>query len=102
MNCVRSLMDRESRSKRRIEAFLHRQDGREMKAMVTNVSARGCELRPQERLAVDELVRIEVPRLGSVAATIRWTSDENAGAEFVPQSDIWEEVGDEPRGTSLR
>jgi hypothetical protein len=43
-------------------------------------------------LAVDELVRIEVPRLGSVAATIRWASNGKAGAEFIPQSDVWEEV----------
>ena len=94
MDSVRSTVDRESRSIRRIEAFLYRQDGREMKAMLTNVSKRGCEIRPQHLLAIDELVRIEVPRLGSFAATIRWMTDGRAGAEFIPQSDIWEEVSE--------
>ena len=75
---------RESRSKRRVEAFVHRQDGREIKALVTNISNRACELRPQELLSVDERIRIEIPRLGSIAAAIRWISDEHAGAEFLP------------------
>ena len=93
MTGVRSLKDRESRSTRRIEAYLYRQDGREMRALVTNVSKRGCQLRSREVLAVDELIRIEVPRIGSFAATIRWAADYDAGAEFVPQSDIWKETG---------
>jgi len=92
MTSIRSLKDRQSRSKRRIETFLHRQDGREIRALLTNVSNHGCQLQPQEWLAVDERVRIEVPRLGSIAATIRWMSDGHAGAEFVPQSDVWEEA----------
>ena len=92
MTSIRSLKDRQSRSTRRVETFLYRQDGREIRALLTNVSNHGCQLRPQEWLAVDERVRIEVPRLGSIAATIRWMSDGNAGAEFVPQSDVWEEA----------
>lgn len=91
MEILRLLSDRESRSTRRIEAFLCRQDGHEIRALVTNISRRGCQLKPQELLAVDELVRIEFPRVGSVAAKIRWMSDERAGAEFIPDSDVWEE-----------
>lgn len=92
MNYVRSLRDREGRSTRRVEAFLHRQDGREIRTLVTNISNRGCQLKPQGLLVVDELVRIEIPRVGSVAATIRWMSDGSAGAEFLPHSDVWEEI----------
>jgi hypothetical protein len=92
MKHVRSVRDRESRSTRRVEAFLQRQDGREIRALVTNISKRGCQLKPEEVLAVNELVRIDVPRLGSIAATILWMSNESAGAEFIPQSDVWEEV----------
>jgi hypothetical protein len=84
--------DRESRSTRRIEAFLQRPDGQEIRAILTNVSSRGCELKPQQILAVDELVRIEIPRAGSFAARIRWIDEGRAGAEFIPQSDVWEEV----------
>lgn len=71
MYCDRSFKDRESRSSQRVDVFLQRQDGREIRTLVTNISNRGCQLRPQELLMVDELVRIEVPRVGSVAATIR-------------------------------
>lgn len=92
MNSADLKVNRESRSRRRVDAFLHRQDGHEIRAMVINISNRGCQLRPQELVAVDELVRIEFPRIGSVAATIRWISNGNVGAEFIPQSDIWEEV----------
>ena len=92
MQGVASPRDRESRSTRRIEAFVHRQNGREIGAFVTNVSNCGCQLKPRESLEIDEFVRIEIPRVGSVAARIRWTSNGNSGAEFIPQSDIWEEV----------
>lgn len=90
--CARLVRDRESRSIRRVEAYLHRQDGREVRAFLTNVSNGGCQLRPREMPAIGETVRIEIPRLGSFAATIRWAADGYAGAEFVPQSDIWEET----------
>jgi hypothetical protein len=83
---------RESRSTRRIEAYLRRQDGRGMRAILTNISSRGCGLKAGQALAIDELVRIEVPRAGSVAATIRWTAEGEAGAEFLPESDVWEEA----------
>lgn len=83
---------RESRSTRRVEVFLRREDGREIRTLLTNVSARGCRLRPQEELAIDERLRIEIPRLGSVAAIVRWSLEGNAGAEFIAQSDVWEEV----------
>jgi hypothetical protein len=92
MKSVLSQTDRESRSARSVEVFLRRQDGREIKTLLTNVSERGCRLMPREALEVDELVRIEVPRVGSVAATVRWSLDGHAGAEFIPQSDVWEEV----------
>jgi PilZ domain-containing protein len=92
MKHVRSVRDRESRSTRRIEAFLQRQNGQEVWALVTNISNRGCQLKPAVVLAVDELVRINLPRVGSIAATIRWVLNESAGAEFIPHSDVWEEV----------
>jgi hypothetical protein len=91
MKDVASSSDRESRSLRNVEAFLHRQDGQETKAVVVNISARGCKLSTGELLAVDELVRLEVPRLGSVVAAIRWVSRGSAGAEFIPHSEMWED-----------
>ena len=84
--------DRESRFRRRLQLFVYRQDGREIKTRLINISGRGCQLAPAEPLSVDEQVRIEIPRLGSIAATIRWSAEGKAGAEFVPQSDVWEET----------
>ena len=93
MQSVRSKRQRESRSTRSVEVFLRRQDGREIRTLLTNISTRGCRLLPREALAINELIRIEIPRLGSVAALIRWSLDGYAGAEFIPQSDVWEEIG---------
>lgn len=86
---------RESRSTRRIEAFLHSPRGQEIRAIVTNISNRGCRLKAKGPLSIDELVRIEVPRVGSVAATIRWVSNGEVGIEFIPDSDIWDEASDD-------
>ena len=92
MPIVRSKRQRESRSTRSVEVFLRRQDGREIKTLLTNVSAHGCRLLPREELSINEHIRIDVPRLGSIAAMVRWSLDGYAGAEFIPQSDVWEEV----------
>lgn len=92
MHQARPSRERESRSTRRVELYLRRQDGREIKTLLTNISARGCRLRLREALAVGELIRLEVPRLGSVAGAVRWRLDGNAGIEFIAQSDVWEEV----------
>jgi len=89
MKNLQSQTDRESRSTRRVEAILRRQDGREIGTLITNISNRGCRLNAKVTLTVDELIRIDVPRAGSVAATIRWISDGEAGAEFIPGSDVW-------------
>jgi hypothetical protein len=93
MDNVQPHRDRESRLRRRLELFVHRDDGREIKAVLTNVSEHGCRLTLEEPVLPDERVRIEVPRLGNITATIRWSSNGDAGAEFVAQSDVWEERG---------
>ena len=92
MNGSQPLIDRDNRLKRRRELFLHRQDGRETRTLLTNISERGCELRSKEALEIGERVRIDVPGLGSLAAIIRWSADGKAGAEFIAQSDIWEVI----------
>lgn len=96
MEYPRPKIDRESRSIRRVDIFVHRQDGREVAALLTNISSRGVQLKTSEELCSDELVRIDIPRLGGVAARIRWTSDGFAGAELLPHSDVWEVVPPSP------
>lgn len=92
MNGTQTLPYRESRSTRRIEVFLRKQDGRELRTLVTNISNRGCRLNANGVLSVDELVQLKIPRVGSVTATIRWVSKDEAGVEFIPGSDFWEAV----------
>lgn len=96
VNSTCSRVERASRCVRRVPAFVHREDGREISVTLTNVSTGGCELMVAEPLAVGELVRIEFPRIGGMAARIRWTTGSHAGAEFIPQSDVWEEAGAGP------
>lgn len=85
-------VDRESRSRRRIDVLVHRQDGRKIAALLTNVSNRGFQLKASEELNSNELIRIEIPRLGDVAARVCWASGGLAGAELIPYSDVWEVV----------
>lgn len=92
MGYPRPKVDRESRSIRRVDVFVHRQDGREIAALLTNISSRGVQLKTSEEFCSNELVHIDIPRLGGVAARIRWASDGFAGAELVPHSDVWEVV----------
>ena len=96
MNSLCSRVERASRCARRVNAFVRREDGREIAAVLTNISTGGCELMVGEPLTVDELVRIEFPRIGGMAARIRWMTGSYAGAEFVPQSDVWEEISAGP------
>lgn len=81
---------REGRSTRYVEAYLRRQDGREISAVVVNISLRGCRLRAEEELLPGERIWVGVPRLGSIAANVRWVEQGLAGVEFIPQSDVWE------------
>lgn len=48
MESVRSHADRQNRLTRHFQLFIHRQDGREIKTVLTNVSERGCRLAPEE------------------------------------------------------
>lgn len=92
MGYVRSEVERESRSTKRVPVFVHHQDGREIAAVLTNISNHGCQLASAAVLASDELVRIEFPRVGGLAARICWASDGLAGVEFIPDSDVWEQT----------
>lgn len=85
-------VERESRSARRVPVFIHRQDGREIAAILTNISNHGCQLKSAAKLSSDEFVRIEFPHVGGMAARICWAADGAAGAEFIPHSDVWEEI----------
>ena len=50
MGYTRPKVDRESRSIRRVDVYVHRQDGREIAALLTNISAGGFQLKTSEEL----------------------------------------------------
>lgn len=83
-------VEREGRTERPVEAYVLTNDGREIPVVITNVSNCGCLIKAGGDFASGEQVRIEVPRLGGIWAQIRWAADGDAGAEFVPGSDLWE------------
>jgi hypothetical protein len=56
MECMKFGVERESRSTRRVEVFVHRQDGQEIAAILTNISNHGCQFKSAAALALDEFV----------------------------------------------
>lgn len=83
---------RESRSLAWLKTFVRIADGREVPVVVTNLSTAGCRIRSSEPLAAGQRVCLKVPRLGRLAADIVWAEGVDAGARFVPGTDMWEEA----------
>lgn len=89
---IRRWTKRESRSPAWVETFLLGRDGREVPVVLTNLSAAGCRIRSSEPLTAGERICLKVPRLGRLTADIVWAKGREAGAQFVPGSDIWEQA----------
>lgn len=83
-------IERESRTRKWIEAYLLTEEGCELRAVITDISTQGCQIRTKVPLAVGNHVRVELPRVGSFWAQIRWSAVDCAGALFVPDSEVWE------------
>lgn len=90
---IRRWTKRECRSSAWVETLVLSRDGREVPVVLTNLSAAGCRIRASEPLTAGERVCLKVPRLGQLAADIVWAKGREAGAKFVPGSDIWEQAG---------
>jgi hypothetical protein len=60
-------------------------DGREVSALVTNVSSEGCQLLADVQFSVGETVTLNLPGRGSVRAQVRWTAGERAGVRFLTE-----------------
>ncbi len=74
-----------------------REDGSTLCVTLRNMSYNGCMLAADVALAIGEIVRLAIPRMGEIRAQVRWSSDEGkAGARFV-----LEEIGPEERHARL-
>lgn len=87
----RAWTKREPRSTTWLEASVLSNNGREIPAVVTNMSTGGCRIRSSEPLTTGERVCIKVASLGEIAAHILWRQGPYAGAKFVGGTGIWEE-----------
>ena len=58
-------------------------DGREARAIVTNLSNNGCQLVAEVELSVGETLALILPGRGPIDAQVRWTADDRAGVRFL-------------------
>jgi hypothetical protein len=58
-------------------------DGREVRALVTNLSYEGCQLLAEAELCVGETLVLTLADRGSVQAQVRWTAGDKAGIKFL-------------------
>lgn len=84
-------MDREpvdwsSRSPRRPtahQATICLDNGRQVRALVTNLSYDGCQVLAEAELTVGETLILILSDRGSIEAQVRWTADDRAGIKFL-------------------
>lgn len=88
-----SLVKRDERFDVNLPGIAFREDGSSLTVTLRNMSYNGCMLVADMALAIGEIVRLAIPRMGEIRAQVRWASDGGrSGARFV-----LEEIGpDEP------
>ena len=67
-----------------IEAVVHRADGSTASVRLTDFSEEGCRLEGND-FHIGERLRIDVPRLGTMEAQVRWALAGSAGTRFLPE-----------------
>lgn len=58
-------------------------DGREVTALVTNLSDDGCQLLAEADLSVGETLVVTLPDRDPIEAQVRWTAGDKAGIRFL-------------------
>lgn len=81
--------ERASRSQRWLDARVRSKRQPEVSAIISNISEAGCCIEVATRFQAGEHIEIMVPRLGSIAATVKWSEAGHSGAAFVAGSDQW-------------
>jgi hypothetical protein len=74
---------RKDRQPVRIDAVVHRGDGRAESVCLTNVSDEGCRIETEGEFLIGERLEIAIPRFGHLKAQVRWALPGSAGAKFV-------------------
>jgi hypothetical protein len=97
--------ERPSRSVRWLDARVRSKLKPEVAAIICNISEAGCCIQAATHFEAGEKVEILVPRLGSIAATIKWSDAGHSGAAFVAGSQEWlspDPDADRYRGNSAK
>ena len=85
----REQVDWSARSARRPTAHsakVRLADGREVRALVTNLSYDGCQLLAEAELCVGETFVLTLSDRGSIEAQVRWTAGDRAGIKFLSEN----------------
>lgn len=81
---MENLRERGLRHSVRLDASVTRGNGAETTAIVTDLSLDGCCL--IGRFQIGEQVTVKIPKVGSLAAEVRWAFMGRAGARFVSET----------------
>ena len=79
---------RKDRHEVTVDAVVHRDGGQKVKVTLTNFSDNGCRIEAEEEFRIGERVSIALPRMGNVAAQVRWALPGSAGAQFLAETDF--------------
>jgi hypothetical protein len=71
-----------------IEGVVHRPDGRQIPAKISNFSDLGCRVQAPEPFRIGERLQIAVPRIGNLTAQVRWSLPGAAGTRFLTDWDF--------------
>ena len=71
-----------------VDAVVHRADGRQSVALVSNISNEGCRLDASDAFRIGERLTIAIPRIGRVKAQVRWALLGSAGPKFIDDPDF--------------
>ena len=88
MERMHGWVGRQDRFPVEVDAVVHRADGSESPALVSNISTDGCRLDASDEFRIGELLTIAIPRIGKVKAQVRWALSGSAGTKFVDQVDF--------------
>jgi hypothetical protein len=80
--------DEEGRRRERrsvaLSAIVILQDGIQHPVDITDINYGGCGIVMPVELKVGEIVKLSIPRRGSILAEVKWCSDGRAGLQFEP------------------
>jgi hypothetical protein len=71
-------------------------------AVITNISNRGCRIRTSETLVVGEVIVLDLPRLGTLSAEVRWSKLGSVGLCFIMGTEAWRPSPREAQREALR